>query len=88
MRRWWRSRTTTLRRPDGTSGGAFPYQPPSPWWGALVVRDDGCVMSGRPAYGAKASSSRAVLPASDDTAARLEQERERAITPPAHFTDA
>jgi hypothetical protein len=54
----------------------------------LVVRDDGCVMSGRPAYGAEASSFHAVLPASDDAAARPEQEWERAITPPAHFVDS
>jgi hypothetical protein len=44
-------------------------------------------MSGRPADGAEASSSRAVLPASDGTTTRPEQERERAITPPAHFAD-
>jgi hypothetical protein len=48
----------------------------------------GCVMSGRPADGAEASSSCAVVPASDDTVARAERERERAITPPAHFADA
>jgi hypothetical protein len=45
-------------------------------------------MSGRLADGAEASSSRAVLPASDGVAARPEQERERAITPPAHFAYA
>jgi hypothetical protein len=56
--------------------------------GALVVRDDGCVMSGRSSDGVEASSSHAVLPASDGAAARPEQERERAITPPAHFADA
>jgi hypothetical protein len=39
----------------------------------------------RPADGAEASSSRGVLPASDSTAARPEQERECADTPPAHF---
>jgi hypothetical protein len=54
----------------------------------LVVRDDGFVISGRPADGAEASSSRTVLPASDDAAARAERERERAITPPVHFADA
>jgi hypothetical protein len=54
----------------------------------LVVRDDCRVTSGRPADGAEASSSRAVLPASDGAAARPEQGRERAITPPPHFADA
>jgi hypothetical protein len=42
----------------------------------------------RPADSAEASSSRAVLPASDGAAARPEQERERADAPPAHFTSA
>jgi hypothetical protein len=40
--------------------------------GVLVMRDDGCVMSGRPTHGAEASSSRAALPASGGTAARPE----------------
>jgi hypothetical protein len=75
----------TPRRSDGTSGGAYPHQPPV---GALVVRDDGRVTSGRPADGVEASSSRTVLPASDGVAARPEQGRERAITPPPHFADA
>jgi hypothetical protein len=56
--------------------------------GALVVRDDGCVMSRRPSDGAEASSSRVVLPTSDGTAARSEQEWERVVKPPAHFADA
>jgi hypothetical protein len=56
--------------------------------GVLVMRDDGSVMSGRPADGAEASSSRAVLPASDGAAARPEQERDRADAPPAHFASA
>jgi hypothetical protein len=45
-------------------------------------------MSGRLADGVEASSSRAVLPASDSAVARPEQERERAVTPPSHFADA
>jgi hypothetical protein len=45
-------------------------------------------MSGRPADGAEASSSRAALPASDDIAERPEQERERVNTPQAYFADA
>jgi hypothetical protein len=45
-------------------------------------------MSRRPADGAEASSSRAVLLASDGTMARLEQERERVDAPPTHFADA
>jgi hypothetical protein len=39
-------------------------------------------------HDAKASSSRTALPASDGTAARLEQERERVNAPPAHFSEA
>jgi hypothetical protein len=46
------------------------------------------VASGRPADGAEASSSHAVLLASDGAAARPEQGRERTITPPPHFADA
>jgi hypothetical protein len=53
-----------------------------------MIRDDGCVMSGRPADGAEASSSYVVLPASDGAMARPEQERERVIAPPAHFAYA
>jgi hypothetical protein len=56
--------------------------------GVLVVRDDGHVTSGRPADGVEASSSRAVLTASDGAAPRPEQGWERAITPPPHFADA
>jgi hypothetical protein len=74
--------------PGWDQWGSLPAPAPEPRVGALVVRDDGCVMSGRPADGAEASSSRAVLPASDDVAARPEQEWERAITPPTHFADA
>jgi hypothetical protein len=68
--------------------GNLPAPAPEPPVGALMVRDDGCMMSGRPADGVEASSSRAVLPASDGAAVRPEQERERAVTPPAHFADA
>jgi hypothetical protein len=53
-----------------------------------MIRDDGCVMSGRPADGAEASSLYVVLPALDGAAARPEQERERVIVPPAHFSCA
>jgi hypothetical protein len=45
-------------------------------------------MSGRLTHGAEASSSRVALPASDGTATRTEQERERANTLPAHFNEA
>jgi hypothetical protein len=55
--------------------GSMPAPAPEPPVWALVVRDDGCVMSGRPADGARASSSRAILPATDGAAAHLEQER-------------
>jgi hypothetical protein len=73
--------------PGWDQWGNLPTPAPELPVGALVVRGDGYVMSGRPADGAEASSSRAVLPASDGTTARPEQERERAITPPAHFAD-
>jgi hypothetical protein len=56
--------------------------------GALVVRDDGRVTSERPPDGAKSSSSRAALPASDDAAVHPEQGQERAIMPPPQFADA
>jgi hypothetical protein len=45
-------------------------------------------MSGRSPHGAEALSSRAALPASNDTAARPEQEWERVNAPPAHFSEA
>jgi hypothetical protein len=52
------------------------------------MREDDCVMSGRPAHGAEASSSRAALPASDGIVARLEQEQEHINVSPAHFANA
>jgi hypothetical protein len=52
------------------------------------MREDGCVMSGRPAHDAEPSSSRAAPPALDNAAARPEQERERVDAAPAHFADA
>jgi hypothetical protein len=52
------------------------------------MREDDCVMSGRPVHGAEASSSRAAPPALDGTATRPEQERELVDAPPAHFADA
>jgi hypothetical protein len=58
-----------------------------PLAGVLVMREDGCVMSGHPMHGAKASSSRTALPALDGTAARPEQERERVSAPPTHFSE-
>jgi hypothetical protein len=61
--------------------GSLSAPAPEPPLGVLVVRDDG------PADGAEASLSHAVFPALDGAAARPEQERERAITPPAHFAD-
>jgi hypothetical protein len=50
--------------------------------------EDGCMMPRHSAHGAEASSSRAALPAPDGTVTRLEQEREHASTPPAHFSEA
>jgi hypothetical protein len=52
------------------------------------VRDEGGVAPGRPTDGAEALSSHGVLPASDGTAARPEQGRERADAPTAHFASA
>jgi hypothetical protein len=52
------------------------------------MREDDCVMPQQPTHGAEASSSRAGLPAPDATVARLEQEREPASAPPAHFNEA
>jgi hypothetical protein len=74
--------------PEWDQWGNLPAQAPKPPTGVLVVRDDGGMASGRPADGAKASSSRAVLFASDSAAARPEQERERGDAPPAHFASA
>jgi hypothetical protein len=64
----------------------LPAPAPEPPVGVLVMREDDFVMSGRLTHGAEASSSRAALPASGDTAARPEQERVNA--PPAHFNKA
>jgi hypothetical protein len=52
--------------------------------------DDGGVAPGRPTDGIEASSSRGVVPASDGTAARPEQEQEweRGNAPPTHFASA
>jgi hypothetical protein len=61
---------------------------PEPPVGVLVMREDGCVMSGCPTHGAEASSSRATLPASNGTAARPEQELEHVNAQPAHFSEA
>jgi hypothetical protein len=52
------------------------------------MREDGCVMAGRPARGAEASSSRAALPTSGGPVASPERELERVDVPPAHFTGA
>jgi hypothetical protein len=67
---------------------SWPAPAPEPAAGVLVTREDNCMMSSRPTHGAEASSSRASLPASDTTVARLEQERERVSAPPVHFSEA
>jgi hypothetical protein len=74
--------------PEWDQWGGLPAPAPEPPAGVPVMRDDGCVMSGRPTDGAEASSSRAAPPASDSTAARPEQEQERVDAAPAHFADA
>jgi hypothetical protein len=67
---------------------SLPAPAPEPPVGVLVMREDDCMMSGRPTHGAEASSSCATPPASDGTVTRPEQERERVDAPPAHFADA
>jgi hypothetical protein len=74
--------------PGWDQWGSLPAPALEPPVGVLVMRNDGCVMSGRPADDAEASSSYAVLPASDGAATRPEWEREHVIAPPAHFADA
>jgi hypothetical protein len=66
----------------------WPAPAHEPAAGVLVMREDGCVMPRKPTHGAKASSSRAGIPAPDATVARLEQEREPASAAPAHFNEA
>jgi hypothetical protein len=66
----------------------WPVPAPEPAAGVLVMREDGCVMPRRPTHGAEASSSCDGLPAPDATVACLEQERELASVPPAHFNEA
>jgi hypothetical protein len=68
--------------------GSLPAPAPEPPVGVLVMRENGCVMSGRPTHGAEVSSSRAALSASNGTATRPELEWERVNTPPAHFSEA
>jgi hypothetical protein len=67
--------------PGWDQWGNLPALAPEPPTGVLVIRDDGGVMSGRPVDGVEASSSRAVVPASDGAAACPEQERECADAP-------
>jgi hypothetical protein len=74
--------------PGWDQWGSLPAPAPEPPVGVLVMRDDGCVMSGRPTDGAEASSSCAAPPASDGTAACPEQEEERVDVALAHFADA
>jgi hypothetical protein len=65
-----------------------PFSAPEPPTGVLVMREDGCVVSGCPVHGAEASSSRTALPALGGPVAHPEQERERVDVPPAHFASA
>jgi hypothetical protein len=74
--------------PDWDQWASLPASAPEASAGALMVRDDGGAVLGCPAGGAGASSSRAALPTSGGPAAYLEQERERAGVPLAHFVDA
>jgi hypothetical protein len=54
----------------------------------LLMWEDDCVMSQRPAHNAEASSSRAVLPTPDVTIAHPERGRGRTGAPPTHFHQA
>jgi hypothetical protein len=54
----------------------------------LVMREDGCVMSQRPAHNVDASTSHAALPFPDIIVAHPEQVLGRAGAPPTHFDDA
>jgi hypothetical protein len=74
--------------PGWDQWASLPTSAPEPPLGALVMREDGCVMPGRPADGAEASSSRAALPTSGGPAASPERERERVDAPPTHFAEA
>jgi hypothetical protein len=56
--------------PGWDQWGSLPAPAPEPPVGVLVMRDDGCKMSGRPTDGTEASSSRAAPLASDGIAAR------------------
>jgi hypothetical protein len=66
----------------------MPATTPEPLAGVLVMREDGCVMSGCPTHDVEASSSRAALPASGGIATRPGQERECVNTSPTHFSEA
>jgi hypothetical protein len=66
----------------------WPAPTPKPTVGLLLMREDGCVMPRHPTHGAKASSSRAALPAPDVAVACPKQEHGHASAPPAHFDEA
>jgi hypothetical protein len=68
--------------PGWDQWASAPVSAPEASAGALVARGNVGAALGRPADGAGASSSRA------GPAARLEQEREDADAPPAHFVEA
>jgi hypothetical protein len=65
-----------------------PFSAPEPPTGVLVMREDGCMVSGHPAHSAEASSLPVALPASGGPTAHPEQERERVDALPAHFASA
>jgi hypothetical protein len=68
--------------PGWDQWASAPVSAPEALAGALVARGDVSATLGHPADGVRASSSRA------RPAARLEQEREHADAPPAHFIEA
>jgi hypothetical protein len=47
--------------PGSDQWASSPTSAPEPPAGALVMREDGCVMPGRPTHGAEASSSCAAV---------------------------
>jgi hypothetical protein len=73
--------------PGWDQWGSLPTPALEPPVGVLVMRDDGCVMSGHPEDGAEASLSHAAPPASSGITARPEQERERVGAAPANFSE-
>jgi hypothetical protein len=74
--------------PGWDQWASLPTSAPESPAGALVMREDDCVMAGRPAHGTEASSSHAALLTSSGPTASPEWELERVDASSAHFTEA